>query len=83
MIDRRDFLKSGSAVAAAMAMGGLPAAALARPRPFTFVSWGGAFADMQQTAFLDPFAASKGIETAVAGPPPPTSPRSKAWSRRA
>ena len=69
MIDRREFLKSGTAVAAAMASGGLPAAAFAQSRPFTFVSWGGTFAKMQQTAFLDPFAASKGIETAIASPP--------------
>ena len=69
MIDRRQLLLSSLATAGAMGLPGLPRRAFAQSRPFTFVSWGGAFERMQREAFVEPFAAERSLEFAVAGPP--------------
>lgn len=63
MIDRRSILKA----AAAAGILGVAPRSLIRPaysqgRPFTFCSFGGALSETEQKAFMDPFAASKGIE---------------------
>lgn len=62
---RRSFLIGASATAA-LAGRGLPA--LAADRPFTFTSWGGALSDAERAAFIDPFAAMKGIEAINTSP---------------
>jgi putative spermidine/putrescine transport system substrate-binding protein len=58
----------GSVGAAASALFQIPASH-AESRPFTFVSWGGAFTAMQKAAFIDPFAGQKKLTPVVAGPP--------------
>ena len=67
-MDRRAFLMTSAAGAAATALGTLPGAAWAQNRPLTFTSWGGALSDAEKAAFTDPFAAAKGIEVINASP---------------
>lgn len=62
---RRSFL-AGATAAAATPM--LPRLARAADRPFTFCSWGGTLSEMEQKAFIDPFAAAKGIEAVNTSP---------------
>ncbi|MGE0718664.1 MAG: ABC transporter substrate-binding protein [Alphaproteobacteria bacterium] len=68
MLNRRRFMALGAAAAAAPAFGGLLRPAAAQGRPLTFCSWGGALSELEKTAFLEPFAKSKGIEIAHASP---------------
>jgi putative spermidine/putrescine transport system substrate-binding protein len=63
MLTRRGLL--AGAAAGSMALAGRARAA---DRPLTFCSWGGALSELEKTAFLDPFAKSKGIEVAYAAP---------------
>ncbi|HVJ40412.1 MAG TPA: ABC transporter substrate-binding protein [Dongiaceae bacterium] len=59
---RRTFVLSGlGSVAALGATAALPRWARADSRPFTFTSWGGALSAAEKSAFMDPFAAAKGI----------------------
>ncbi len=67
---RREFLLAGlgSALGGTALSGGLtlglgvaPKLARADSRPFTFTSWGGALSAAEKSAFMDPFAAAKGI----------------------
>ena len=69
MIDRRQLLRSSLATTAAAGLSSISRRGFARSRPFTFVSWGGAFERMQREAFLEPFAAERSLEFAVEGPP--------------
>ncbi len=64
-MDRRSFLIGASATAM-LAAQGFPAFAV--DRPFTFTSWGGALSDAERNAFIDPFAAMKGIEAINTSP---------------
>ncbi len=61
---RREFLlgTAGAGLALATATAGMPRLAQAANRPFTFTSWGGALSNAEKVAFMDPFAALKGIE---------------------
>lgn len=62
MMKRRDFLLSGLGTGMALGMASaLPRWARADTRPFTFTSWGGALSAAEKMAFMDPFAAQKGI----------------------
>jgi putative spermidine/putrescine transport system substrate-binding protein len=58
---RRDFLSSGIGGIAVLALAAAPRSARADSRPFTFTSWGGALSAAEKAAFMDPFAAAKGI----------------------
>lgn len=62
---RRSFLAGASAIAATPM---LPRLARAADRPFTFSSWGGTLSTMEQEAFINPFAAMKGIEAVNTSP---------------
>lgn len=64
---RREFLAAASAAGVVAGLGGLPRLARAE-RPFTFTSWGGALSDAEKAAFIDPFAAMKGIEAINTSP---------------
>ena len=64
-MNRRSFLL---ATAAGAAVAGLPGLASAEDRPFTFTSWGGALSDAEKAAFIEPFAAEKGIQAINASP---------------
>lgn len=64
---RREFLAAASAAGVLVGLGGLPRLARAE-RPFTFTSWGGALSDAEKAAFIDPFAAMKGIEAINTSP---------------
>jgi putative spermidine/putrescine transport system substrate-binding protein len=64
-MNRRSFLLASAAGAAAA---GLPSIAFAQNRPFTFTSWGGALSDAEKAAFIDPFAAQKGIQAINTSP---------------
>ena len=62
MMKRRDFLLSGLGTGMALGLAStLPRRAWADTRPFTFTSWGGALSAAEKMAFMDPFAAQKGI----------------------
>jgi len=63
MITRRRLLSAGAAAGLASTFPSLlHRPALAQDRPFTFCSWGGALSETEKSAFLDPFAQSRGIE---------------------
>jgi putative spermidine/putrescine transport system substrate-binding protein len=64
-MNRRSFLL---ATVAGVAAAGLPHLARAQDRPFTFTSWGGALSDAEKAAFIDPFAAQKGIQAINTSP---------------
>ena len=64
---RREFLATAAAAAALTGFGGSLQRARAE-RPFTFTSWGGALSDTEKAAFIDPFAAMKGIEAINTSP---------------
>jgi putative spermidine/putrescine transport system substrate-binding protein len=64
-MNRRSFLLATAAGAMAA---GLPRLALAQDRPFTFTSWGGAHSEAEKAAFIDPFAAGKGIQAINTSP---------------
>ena len=64
-MQRRSFMIGATALAAAS---GLIRPAHAQGRPFTFTSWGGALSDAERNAFIDPFAAMKGIEAINTSP---------------
>lgn len=64
---RREFLAAAAAAGALTGIGSLPRLARAE-RPFTFTSWGGALSDAEKAAFIDPFAAMKGIEAINTSP---------------
>ena len=68
MIDRRHVLLGGLAAGTALGLAGRPRLALAQDRPFTFVSWGGALSEMEETAFLDPFFQARGMDYASVSP---------------
>jgi putative spermidine/putrescine transport system substrate-binding protein len=61
-MQRREFLLGTAAAGLVLASSGLPRLAQAADRPFTFTSWGGALSNAEKVAFMDPFAALKGIE---------------------
>jgi putative spermidine/putrescine transport system substrate-binding protein len=63
---RREFLAAAAAAGALTGVGGWRRARA--ERPFTFVSWGGALSDTEKAAFIDPFAAMKGIEAVSTSP---------------
>ena len=65
MIRRRSLL---AAAAASVAAPAVLCPARAAGRPFTFCSWGGALSELEQTALLDPFAASRKMTFAYAAP---------------
>jgi putative spermidine/putrescine transport system substrate-binding protein len=69
MLDRRDILKATTfSLATAGVLSLNSRLSLAQGRPFTFCSWGGALSELEKTAFLDPFASSKGIEIVYTSP---------------
>jgi len=65
---RREFLIRSLAAGMALGTGSFAGVVRAESRPFTFVSWGGALSKMEETAFLNPFAASKGIQVVSTAP---------------
>jgi putative spermidine/putrescine transport system substrate-binding protein len=67
-MQRRQFLLGTAGAGVALAASGLPRFARAAERPFTFTSWGGALSDAEKAAFMDPFAAMKGIEIVNTSP---------------
>lgn len=69
MIDRRSVLLGSLGAGCALGIGSWPRIGFAQDRPFTFVSWGGAFEKMQREAFVEPFAAGESLDYVVAGPP--------------
>jgi putative spermidine/putrescine transport system substrate-binding protein len=69
MWTRRQVVLGSTGFAASWTLSGLPRVAMAQSHPFTFVSWGGAFAGMHKAAFVDPFLGPKKITAVIAGPP--------------
>jgi len=67
-MQRREFLLGSAGAGLALASAGLPRLAFGADRPFTFTSWGGALSNAEKVAFMDPFAAMKGIEIVNTSP---------------
>jgi putative spermidine/putrescine transport system substrate-binding protein len=67
-MQRRQFLYGSVGAGLALASAGWPGRIRAQDRPFTFTSWGGALSEAEKNAFMDPFAASKGIEIVNTSP---------------
>jgi len=56
------------ALGAAAPLAALASRARAQTRPLTFCSWGGALSELERTALLEPFAASRGTAFAYTSP---------------
>jgi len=67
-MQRRQFLQGSLGAGLALGVASWPRDGRAQSRPFTFTSWGGALSDAEKNAFMDPFAAAKGIEIVNTSP---------------